>query len=229
MGGALVVYESMFGNTRAVAEAVATGMARVAPGDAVDVIEVGTAPALAAVDADLLVIGAPTHAFGLSRPTTRSDAAARTGTGVLSTTIGVREWLEHAGAPAALPADGATPARRGLPAAVFDTRVLRRNLPGHAADAIARRLRQLGLSLVTEPATFTVDGYTGPLLPGELDRARAWGEYLATLLRALPLLPEDAGATGARGRTETPGTGRSAPRTGRPASGTGPSAPGSPR
>lgn len=62
---ALVVYESMYGNTRAIAEAVAEGLS-----EATDVKAVPTSeareilvdnPAL-----DLIVFGTPTHAHGMS-------------------------------------------------------------------------------------------------------------------------------------------------------------------
>jgi flavorubredoxin len=55
---ALVVYESMFGNTRQIAEAIAAGLA-----ESVDVaaVEVSEATAEAAEGADLLVAGGPTH------------------------------------------------------------------------------------------------------------------------------------------------------------------------
>ncbi|WP_353744571.1 flavodoxin domain-containing protein, partial [Thermocrispum sp.] len=49
---ALVVYESMYGNTKAIAEAIARGLASAAQ---VDLVEVGSAPST--VDADVLVVG----------------------------------------------------------------------------------------------------------------------------------------------------------------------------
>ena len=54
---ALVVYESMFGNTRQIAEAVAEGL-----GSAMEVrvVEVGTAPPVVGEDVALLVVGGPT-------------------------------------------------------------------------------------------------------------------------------------------------------------------------
>src|SRR5690606_22642564 len=64
---ALVVYESMFGNTQAVARAVAEGMS---PRLATEVVEVGTAPATVDQDVSVLVVGAPTHGMTLSRPDT---------------------------------------------------------------------------------------------------------------------------------------------------------------
>lgn len=159
---ALIVYESMWGNTRAVAEAVADGLG---VADEVEVVEVGEAPPLGRVDVDLLVVGAPTHAFGLSRPATRADAAVRAGGSVISARGGVREWIE--GAPTA-----------GLRVATFDTHVSRPNLPGSAGRSAAKALRSCGCSVVVRPESFYVGGYEGPLLAGELDRARAWGAGL---------------------------------------------------
>ena len=72
---ALLVYESMFGSTSEVARAVREGLT--AEGVDVALHEVRSAPAAADADFDLLVVGAPTHAFSLSRPTTRRDAVPR--------------------------------------------------------------------------------------------------------------------------------------------------------
>jgi flavodoxin len=71
----LVVVESMFGNTRMIADAVANGLSAAGP---VTVVEVGDAPVAPNEDVALLVVGAPTHAFSLSRANTRR--AARTPT-----------------------------------------------------------------------------------------------------------------------------------------------------
>ena len=65
---ALVVYESMFGNTEAVARAVADGLAEMHD---VDLREVSQAPIAVIARVDLIVVGGPTHAFSLSRPATR--------------------------------------------------------------------------------------------------------------------------------------------------------------
>src|SRR4051812_43182176 len=105
---ALVIYESMFGNTRTVAEAIAEGLAEHL---STEVVEVGQAPTTVPDDVSLLVLGGPTHAFGMSRANTRADAARQTQGPVLSWRIGQREWLEQAELP------------RGLAVATFDTRV----------------------------------------------------------------------------------------------------------
>jgi hypothetical protein len=164
---ALVVYESMYGNTRQVAEAIAEGLGT----QAVPVSE-ATAGRLAGVD--LVVIGGPTHAWGMTRAKTRqaaADGAAKPGSGLTlephATDSGVREWLaEHA---------GKVPA-----AAVFDTRIgMPAMLTGRASRRIARALRRAGVTLVRPPQSVLVSKQNR-LLPGELDRAGTWGSELAT-------------------------------------------------
>lgn len=157
---ALVVFESMFGNTRDVAQAVAEGMATVID---TEVAEVGTSPDVGGVD--LLVVGAPTHAMGLSRDTTRKSAAEQAGDRLVSRRHGVREWLD-------------TLATGTAATATFDTRVRKPRVPGSAAKAAQRRLRRLGFPVVAPAETFWVDGTPGPLLDGELARARTWGEMV---------------------------------------------------
>ncbi|MED7923742.1 flavodoxin domain-containing protein [Nonomuraea sp. LP-02] len=163
---ALVVYESMYGNTRAVAESIAEGLASAMRAE---VAEVATAPDVVGADVGLLVVGGPTHAFGLSRVSTRQSAAQQAEGGPLvSGGRGVREWL------AALRTSSAT-----LDAAAFDTRVAKPRMPGSAAQGVARRLRRAGVRLACPARSFYVEGTLGPLVPGELDRAREWGESLA--------------------------------------------------
>jgi hypothetical protein len=170
---ALVVFESMYGNTKAVAEAVAEGLSTVL---GVDVTEVGRAPAAIGADVGLLVVGGPTHAFSMSRASTRRDAADKAGRPVVSAGPGIREWLEALPAPA-------TP----VAAAAFDTRVRRPRVSGSAAKAADRRLRGRGLSPAAGPETFWVLGSQGPLADGEVQRARDWGVTLAR--RVTPHVP----------------------------------------
>ena len=90
---ALVVHESMFHNTATVAEVVAASLT--AEGMSVTCVDVADAPPLESVEADLLVVGAPTHAFSLSRPGTREEAV-RQGAPAEHARTGVREWLAAA-------------------------------------------------------------------------------------------------------------------------------------
>lgn len=165
---ALVVYESMFGNTEAVARAVAGGIQE---SMAVDIVEVGAAPDAVPEDVSLLVVGGPTHAFGMSRPATRIDAARQALT-IISLERGIREWLK--GLPARTSATQAT---------AFDTRVTSR-VTGSAARVASRRLGRLDYPLVAAPEGFRVTGVRGPLIDGELDRARVWGMALGAAVAA---------------------------------------------
>ena len=168
MKNALVVYESMFGGTREVAEAVADGLRHSAR---CTVVEVGAAPTVVDHDVDLLVIGAPTHAFGLSTPDTRQAAQDETSTPVISRDRGVREWL------AVL-----VVLSHHTRTAAFDTHVKQRWVPGSASHKIAHALARKGLAPAAEPISIRVEGRTGPLIEGELDRARTWGESLGQRL-----------------------------------------------
>jgi hypothetical protein len=169
-----VVYESMFGNSQAVAEAVARGLRRSSPRLTVEVVNVLDAPD--ALLTDLLVVGGPTHAFGMSRPQTRSSRSEHLSTPEArepaerlpgaDTGRGVRERLDQ------------LTGLDGVPAAAFDTRV-DRPVPKRAAAGMARRLRGAGCRLALPPEGFHVTGMHGPLGDGELERAEAWAGAVA--------------------------------------------------
>jgi hypothetical protein len=173
---ALVVYESMYGNTRLVAEAIGEGLRQTTEThqvDEVDVVPVGAASGALLARADLVVVGGPTHAHGMSRPASRETAAAETRKPDSPVTLdpdaagpGLREWFD------ALPPSHAS-------AAAFDTRV---NLPalftGRASKGIGQHLRRRGMRLVAAPESFLVDRQNH-LEPAELARARDWGRLIA--------------------------------------------------
>jgi hypothetical protein len=164
-GGAMkaaVIYESWFGNTKEVAEAIAAAL------DAEDVVLAEVSERVPDVDElDLLVVGAPTHAHGLSSALTRKSAIEQSGR-LREPGDGIRGWLRS------------VPDGHGRAAAAFDTRgdmsVL---LVGSAARGVARRLRRLGYELVAPPESFIVTGTPGPLKDGELQRATRWAQSLA--------------------------------------------------
>jgi len=164
MKRALVVYESMFGNTHLVADAVAEGL-----GTALDVttVEVSNAPRGVAEEIDLVVVGGPTHAFSMSRPSTRRSATDQGANPDASGHDGIREWI------------GAVEAHEGLLTAAFDTKVIKPHLPGSAAKSAGRKLKHRGFKKLDDPKTFYVTGTKGDLVDGEIDRARQWGTHLA--------------------------------------------------
>lgn len=165
---ALIVYESMYGNTQRVAEAVAEGLGRYLPTRAVEVAE---APTMVPSDVDLVVVGGPTHAHGMSTEKTRADAGTRRAEPLISRG-GIRDWLATA-----------YPAKLNLPAAAFDTRARGLELlTGSAAKGFAKLLAEAGFKVI-EPAESFIIAARGAVEPdalaeGELDRARAWGEKI---------------------------------------------------
>lgn len=171
---AVVVYESIYGNTRQVAQAIAEGLESAAETEVLSAAEAGeTDPN----GFGLLVVGGPTHAHGMTRPQTRHAAAADSRAQDKGLTVdpsaegpGVREWLDSLGAGSGR-------------AAAFDTRVdAPELLTGHASKGIGKKLEKHGFELVVKPESFLVSGDSG-LLPGELDRARRWGEMLGAALK----------------------------------------------
>jgi flavodoxin len=160
----LIVYESMFGNTEEIARAVAAGLRESAD---VQIHEVSDVPPDPGDAVDLVVAGGPTHAFSMSRPSTRTDAIEQ-GASHGSTATGLREWL-----------DGLGKGSHHQLVAAFDTRVAKvRHLPGSAAKSAAKTLRRLGYSAALKPESFYVSDTAGPLLDGELQRAEEWGCHL---------------------------------------------------
>jgi hypothetical protein len=171
---ALVVFESMFGNTHIVADRIAAGL-RVA-GD-VRVVPVAEATPEAIAEADLVVVGGPTHVHGMTSERSREAArqqAAEPGGGVAldpdAEGPGLREWF-----------DGLDLAP-GCKAAAFDTRLhAAAMLTGRASRGIAKRLEAHGASMVVPPESFFVDRQNH-LDAGEEERAEGWGAALAQAL-----------------------------------------------
>jgi hypothetical protein len=169
----LVVYESMYGNTRAIAHAIAETLGSKA-------VMVQEAPADVA-DIDLLVVGGPTHIHTLSTTRSRQAAVAAAmedgGSAVdehAADEPGLRAWLRDL-----------SPSQ-GTRAAAFDTRLDRSPwLTGLASRAISKRLARRGYDVVSTES-FLVQDSEGPLEDGELERARVWSAGLAQTLAEKP-------------------------------------------
>ena len=172
---AVVVYESMYGNTHLIADAVGAGLRTACD---VSVVPVSQARPEVIADADLVVVGGPTHAHGISRPATRKAAIEAAGKPAGGLTVepdalgpGLREWFGSLGG-------------YRIRAAAFDTRMhAPAALTGRAAKGLTRLLREHGFELVAEPESFLVTKQDR-LEPQEQDRARAWGASLATGITA---------------------------------------------
>ena len=174
---AVIIFESMFGNTEKLAREMGDGLA--SEGLQVVLADVRHVRPEDLAGCGLLVLGAPTHAFTLSRPSTRADAV-RQGAHESKAGVGLREWLasvdEVFGAGTVRPL-----------AAVFDSRVEKvQHWPGSAARKTARVLRGHGHEVVDHPVSFYVEDMRGPLVAGERERARTWARHLLTIVRTRP-------------------------------------------
>ena len=160
----LVIYDSVFGNTEKIAQAIARAISQaIASGQGgtaeAELLHVSGVQPCQMEDCDLLVVGSPTRGF---RPT--EDLA---------------QLLERL-APKAL---------QGKRVAAFDTRFKADEQKsaftrfivktgGYAAKRIAERLKKAGAVLIVPPEGFYVDDIEGPLKDGELERAAAWAKSL---------------------------------------------------
>ena len=171
---ALVVYESVFGDAKKIAEAVAEGLAPQLPAQ---VVAAGDAPAELGPDVRLLVVGGPNHAMSMPRPSTRQGAVDQYGATITDTSTGLHEWLD------------AVRLAKGTPAAAFDTRMDHPKLIvklDHAAKTEEKLLKGHGARIVAPAEHFQVTDAQGPLADGEEDRARRWGQALAQQVAAQP-------------------------------------------
>lgn len=158
---AVVVYESLWGNTAAIARAIAEGI-----GDGARALSTAEATPDALVGVDLIVAGAPVLAFHMSSDRTRADIAARPAPGAPMPDLShpsMQSWL-----------DALTPGTAAC--AAFDTEV--RGPFGKAAPTIAQALQAKGYRFLEPGEGFVVSGKYGPLRAGELQRAGHWGEHL---------------------------------------------------
>ena len=143
----LVIYDSQYGNSEKIAQAIAQSISatciRVADVRNADLDEL-----------NLLVVGSPTHG---GRATSALD-----------------QFLEQ------IPAGKLS----GVKIAAFDTRLSEKDVNfalrllmktiDYAAPKIARLLVSRGGKQISSPQGFIVKGKEGPLVIGELERARLW-------------------------------------------------------
>jgi flavodoxin len=158
---AVVVFESHWGNTEAVARAIAEGI-----GPETVVLHTDEAVGDAVAGLDLLAAGAPVMAFSLPRDgaleLVAQDTKAPRPADVSHPLL--RSWLDSVPPGSAL-------------FATFETRIWWS--PRGATGTIEGKLRKAGYRRLAKGERFIVSGGYGPLRDGELERARAWGASLA--------------------------------------------------
>ncbi|NPV87132.1 MAG: flavodoxin family protein [Anaerolineae bacterium] len=155
---ALVIYDSVFGNTEKIALAIGDALRAK---EAVSVLKVEQATVDDMMEAALLVVGSPTRAF---QPTPEIKkllgSIPRNGLkGVKVAAFDTRAEIETVGS------------------AVLTFFV---KLFGYAAEPIAKQLQRKGGQLVAPPEGFFITDTEGPLKEGELERAARWASGLMT-------------------------------------------------
>jgi flavodoxin I len=150
---ALVVYDSLFGNTERIAHAIGTSLgSRVE----VQIIRVGDVKPEHLSGLTLLIVGSPTQRF---RPT-----------------MGTTDFLKS------IPKDSLKGVKvvafdtRLTESEIGKNRILAFfvRLYGYAAEPISKELKKKGGELIQPPEGFYVEGMEGPLTEGELERAADW-------------------------------------------------------
>jgi flavodoxin len=152
----LVIYDSVFGNTEKIAQAIANALGSQG---AVDNLQAGKVAPEQLASSDLLVVGSPTRGF---RPT---EAVAGLLKGVGSKTL---DGIRVAAFDTRFKADE------------LDSVVTRFVVKtgGYAATRIADQLKKAGGNLIVPPEGFYVEDTEGPLKAGELERAADWATSL---------------------------------------------------
>ena len=163
---AIVVYESHWGNTAAVARAIAEGI-----GPEAAALSTAEASSAALAGANLIVAGAPLLGFSLPNEAMLKGIAANQAKDPTPPDLShpaMRTWLEGLD-------------KGSGRAAAFETRIWWS--PGSAAKAILRLLEGAGYRALAKPQKFIVQGKYGPLRDGELERAKQWGTELARAMQ----------------------------------------------
>ena len=156
---ALIVYDSVFGNTEKVARAI--GSAVGAEGQ-VEVMQVGAVQPGQLSGLDLLVVGSPTRGFQMTKPTSSF---------LNSIPSGALKGVRVAAFDTRMDMNDPAPGFLKVLIKIF----------GYAAEPIANRLVKKGGTPAAPPEGFLVAGTEGPMKDGELQRAVEWGKKLSAV------------------------------------------------
>ena len=151
---ACVIYDSMYGNTQKIAQAIGEGLT-----GEVKVVRIGEADQSELKTCDLLILGSPVHG-GRATPaldTFIKQLPANSLEGISVAAFDTRFESEEQGV--------------GLRLLMSVIR--------YAAQRIAKALEKKGGVLVAEPEGFIVENKEGPLKQGELERATKWASQLS--------------------------------------------------
>lgn len=155
---ALTIYDSFFGNTEQIAQAIGNALGSQ---EDIEILRVGDVKPEQLTGLTLLVVGSPTRGF---RPTPAISnllkRIPRNGlSGVKVAAFDTRFSMDE------------------IESSVFILRILV-NTFGYAAKPISDRLKKKGGELIIPPEGFFVKGTEGPLRKGELERAADWAKQI---------------------------------------------------
>jgi flavodoxin len=152
---AMVVYDSFFGNTEKIAQAVGDALGSK---EEVELLRPGDVKPEQLIGLDVLVVGSPTRQFSPSPATTKYlKSISKNGlNGVRVAAFDTRFPMSEI---------------EKTPILLFFVRIF-----GYAAEPISKRLVKKGGELAIPPEGFYVDGVEGPLTEGELERAEEWAK-----------------------------------------------------
>ncbi|MFW6135787.1 MAG: flavodoxin family protein [Chloroflexota bacterium] len=149
---ALVVYDSVFGNTEQIAQAIGDALGS---SEDVETLRVTDAQPEALTTVDVLIVGSPTRGFQPT-PATKNLLKRIPAGGLEAVRVAAFDTRF---------------AVEEMDSAILSFLV---RLFGYAAKPIADRLRKKGGTLAVPPEGFIVEGTEGPLRDGELERAANW-------------------------------------------------------
>lgn len=159
----VVLYDTQYGNTQKIAQAIASAIAEQLGADAdVQLKRPAELVPSQLAGVSLLVVGSATQRFAV--------------------TPALMEWLK------AVPKSGL----QGIPVATFDTRLTEQQIKAtpvlkwfvrkssYAAWWLEKELRARGGAMILPPEGFYVQNMEGPLVPGEIERAALWGKQVCS-------------------------------------------------
>ena len=158
----LIVYDSAFGNTEEIAIAIGEALGLKKYIDVIKAFEVTSEHYKRIKYLNLLIVGSPTQKF--------------------SPIGGINSFIKN------IPKNSL----KGVKVAAFDTRFTENEIEkirilaffvkifGYAAKKIADKLIKKGGMLIAPPEGFFVQDTEGPLLDGELERARRWAKQIGS-------------------------------------------------
>ena len=152
---AVVVYDSMYGNTEKIAKAIGGAIS-----GEVKVLRPGEASSSDLKAIDFLIVGSPTQGFRATKPVQ---------TFIESLSAGSLKGINVAAFDTRMPSEDVGKGLRFI-----------MKMGGYAAPRIAEALKKKGGDLIAQPEGFFVKDKEGPLKEGELDRAASWAKGISS-------------------------------------------------